>query len=165
MPTRTLTASFVKSVKPSNKRVWITDRRQPGLQLAIYPSGKKSYVLYRRINGKPQRIRLANAAEISPRDARMLAQRMQRDVALGVDPLAQRRQERSETTLADAWADWLENHAKPRKRTWQTDVMLWRLHIQPTFAAKRLSEVNRHELGNGTDKSARLVERWLRIEP
>ncbi len=146
MPTRTLTASFVKSVKPGSSRVWVTDRKQSGLQLVIYPSGKKTYVLYRRIDGKPQRIRLASASEVTPQDARRLACEMLRDIALGVDPLAERRQRRSEETLTDVWGNWLEEHAKPRKRTWQTDVRRWRLHIQPTFGAKSLSEIRQQDV-------------------
>ena len=146
MPSQHLTTKSVKAVQPGRRRIWINDTKQPGLQLLVHPSGSKSYVLYKRIDGSPRRIRLANAAEIAPSDARKLAQQALRDVALGVDPLDQKRQKRSERTVADLWEEWLENYAKGKKLSWREDESLYSRNVKPAFGRKKLSGVSRDDI-------------------
>ncbi len=167
MPTRQLTTKFVHSLRPETKRVTINDARQSGLQLIIYPSGKKSYVLYKRVGGQPQRIYLANASEITPRDARRLAKSMLHDIAMGVDPLARRRQERSERTVDDLWSEWLE-YAMAMKKSWRDDERNWNRLLQPVFGGKRLSCVSRADVGRwharvGTDCGPYMANRSLAL--
>lgn len=146
MLSKHLTAKFVASVQPGASRIWISDTRQPGLQLLVHPTGRKSYVLYRRIDGAPRRIRLANATEITPNDARKLAQQMLRDISMGVNPLDQRQQKRSEKTVADLWDDWLETYAKAKKLSWSEDESLWNRNLRRVFGRKKLSAVSRDDV-------------------
>ncbi|MBA2482616.1 MAG: recombinase XerD, partial [Planctomycetes bacterium] len=51
------------------------------------------------------------------------------DIAAGIDPQADKRELREEATLGDLFKDFLELHAKPRKRSWKEDEGLWNRYL------------------------------------
>ena len=105
---------------PSKGRTYIYDAKSP-LALCVTSAGSKTYYVYKWYDGKPSRIRLGKFAELSLDAARDAAKGTIGDIAAGGDPAAMRRSRRQERTLEELWEDWLEVHAKPRKKTWQDD--------------------------------------------
>src|SRR5438105_2213451 len=76
---------------PGKDRAWSYDTRQAGLCLMSTVAGQKSFYVYRKVNGRPQRIRLGGFPEITIEQARNLAKRQIGEIAKGVDPMAARR--------------------------------------------------------------------------
>ncbi len=54
-----LTGPIVKALEPpATGRLFVYDAKTPGLVLAVTSTGKKTFKLYRRVNGVPKRILL-----------------------------------------------------------------------------------------------------------
>jgi integrase len=86
-------------------RDYYNDTKVRGLQLAITPTGAKTYYLYARINGKPTRHRLGTHPALTPENARRLAEAARGRLASGIDIRAERKAaERRRVTLSDAFA-------------------------------------------------------------
>ena len=131
---------------PSVGRKYIYDSKTAGLALCISAAGGKVFYLYRWSAGKPVRIKLGKFADLSVDDARDAAKELIGEQAKGVDLVAERRAKRQERTLKELWDDWLEVHAKPRKRTWKDDERQWKKYIADTFGSRRLSSLKTSEI-------------------
>lgn len=103
---------------PDQKFVYLYDSTVPGLVLGRTPTGATAFYLYRRVKGRPVRIRLGGFPELTIEQARTLCARKNNDVACGIDPQAQKREASQELTVGELFDRYLENHAK-KKRTWQ----------------------------------------------
>lgn len=110
-----LTQAVVNAIEPPETgRLAIYDAKQPGLVLRVTPAGAKSWCLYRRVNGKPQRISLGTFPAIGVEDARKLAAMHLANIYKGVDPNAEKRASRRNTTLGEAWKAFHENRTTAR---------------------------------------------------
>lgn len=80
-----LTHQTIKKLVAKPKRYRVQDSKQPSLYLNILPSGHKSFVVIRRKKGgKPQTVTLGAFPEISLTNARQAAEKVARDVYLGI---------------------------------------------------------------------------------
>ena len=70
MPTVTLTARHIDSIKPTTTRVEYVDEKVPGLALRVMPTGAKSWTVRYRHRGRLRRVTLGSAAVITLAQAR-----------------------------------------------------------------------------------------------
>ena len=141
------TEARVKALKPPvtddpNARDYHKDLKCPGLQVAIFPSGKRVYYFVKRMEGKPTRLKLGTSEELSVDDARDAARIHAGKVADGKNPQAERRARREEPALSALWESYLERHAKPRKKSWKDDQRQWEKYMG-ALAGKRLSSITK----------------------
>jgi integrase len=129
---------------PGKSRVYVYDQRTPGLAYLLTENGARSFYLYRKIDGKPVRIRLGGE-EITIEQARTLAAKHNGKIAEGQNPQEEIRQRKHEMTVGKLWEWYLEHHAKPHKRSWKRDEQQWRDHLSD-LSARRLSSVKRSEV-------------------
>lgn len=96
----------------------------PGFGCRVYPSGRKSYVVIYRVDGRRRTLAIGSAARLSLVEARSRAKRIRMDAADGIDVLADRRRRREGLTGDEVFVAYLTRHARPRKarRTWQEDA-------------------------------------------
>jgi len=127
------------------KRAYYYDNKVAGLGLAITPAGRKTFIVYRKIAGKPERITLGYFPDISINDARAQAHQINADIAQGINPNAQRRAARAEQTLGDCFQQYLDYHAKPHKRSWQQDEAQFQRYLQ-TWAKRKLSSIHKQDV-------------------
>ena len=125
---------------PDSDRIYHKDSHFPGLQLCITATGTRTYYYVRRMDGKPTRIRLGTTKQLPLKQARSAAATIAGEVATGKDPQAERRTRRTAPTLDYVWNQWLEAHAKPRKRSWREDVRMWDKCLT-TFHGRRLASI------------------------
>ncbi len=143
----TFTTARLQAMQPPNSgRQYIYDAKTAGLAICITAAGGKTFYFYRWSAGKPVRIRLGKFSDLSIDQARKAAAEFTGEQAKGVDLAAERRAKRQEQTLKELWGDWLEVHAKPRKRTWKDDERQWKKYIADTFGTRRLSSLRTSEL-------------------
>lgn len=129
-----LTKAVVEAAKPAkggrDVLIWDADRGKskgvPGFGLQIKPSGHKSYVLqYRNTQGRVRRITLGRHGEVTVQQARKLSADAKHKVRSGIDPLEEKHEQRNgrddPSTVAQLCDDYLENHARRIKRSWQED--------------------------------------------
>lgn len=96
----------------------IHDAFVPGLRVVVYPSGRKTWVLYHRTHdGRQRRPVLGDALALLPDAARALARQLLGDVAHGEDPSTTRSELRSGATfgeLLDRYRDFAETYKADR---------------------------------------------------
>lgn len=114
---------------PAGKRIDYHDTKTQGLTLRVSASGTKTFSFFRRIDGKLERVTLGKFPAVTVEQARAEAAKLNGQVAKGINPAEEKRSMRQEITLAEHFADYLERHAKPYKKSWKSDDNNYRLYL------------------------------------
>ena len=93
MALRTLTDFAVTNAKPKAQGYEISDGGQRGLRLSVRPSGSKTYVVRYRSPITHKSAKLTLPGGISLRQARLMAAQAMDAVALGRDPIQDKKAE------------------------------------------------------------------------
>jgi integrase len=101
---------------PEDGRVYYKDATTKGLRLTVYPTGSKVFVLYRKVQGRPERVFIGQWPELPVVAAIKKADEMNGDIAQGKNPAEERRTKRLEGTFKSLWLEYLADHAKVNKR-------------------------------------------------
>ena len=126
---------------PAGKdRIWVYDTRQAGLAFMRTAKGAAAFYLYRKIDGRPERIRLDGWPDITIDQARKLAARKIGRIAEGENPAQDKRQARAESTFAEIFQWYIETHAKPHKRTWREDQAKYDQHLA-NWGSRQLAQI------------------------
>jgi integrase len=89
---------------------------------------------------------LGDERDLSLADARILSDKVGRQVAMGEDPLEQKQIARTVPTFADFIADQYMPYVKSYKRSWDTDVSLLKNHLLPRFGKRYMDELTRQDI-------------------
>ena len=122
-----------------------------GFGVRVYPSGKNSYVFSFRVKGQKHLMVLGGCAAMTLDQAKKRAKVASVQVDDGMDPSAERRKLAHGGTFADLEREYMENHAKRHKKTWQTDESRlvrhipasWRLRVVETIGRRDISTLHR----------------------
>ena len=117
MPKMKFTAQGIKGIKPpATGRVDYQDQVVRGLVLRVSASGRASFSVSYRRDGKRQRVTLGDASLLSLSEAREGAKKILRRVRLDIiDPAAAKRAQREADTFAELARRYVERWAKVRK--------------------------------------------------
>ncbi len=132
-------------IPTDGKLVTYYDTQAKGLCIRVYPSGKKVFYVYRKVYGRPERVKLDTFGTISVQQARELAQSVNVQVAQGLSPTALRQEARNELTLGELFEIYLERHAKVHKRSWAGDERRFKYHLAQ-WKRRLLSEIQRNDI-------------------
>lgn len=150
MPTQTLTADFLASLParvPNKGSVLYFDTEIKGFALEHRASGSATfYYRYRDLTGRVRMNRIATLDASSLDEARTKAYQMRQMVQEGGDPALERHRFRDLPTLAQFVAESYLPYAKSRKRSWDTDERLLRLHILPRLGDLRMNRITRPDV-------------------
>ncbi len=138
-------AAISKLPLPATGRLYYGDARTPGLSLCVWDTGVKTFELYKRIGGRPTRLKIGRFPEVTLEQARKEVARMTGEIAQDRDPAEDRRKARGETTLGELFHLYLENHAKPYKRTWKDDQLQF-LRYLTGWESRQLSQIRRADV-------------------
>lgn len=115
---------------PTNgQRAYFYDTKVRGLTMAVTGLGKKTFILYRKVTGRPERVTIGPYLDLSIEQARKRAEEMNADIALGQNPATARRTVRAEMTLQELFTTFLELYSKKYKKTWSDDQGIFNLHL------------------------------------
>ena len=145
----TLTNQLVKTIDcPSNKKkTELFDIHSKGLSLEVRATGGKTYYRrYRDSRGRIRQIKLGDERELSLADARLLADKIGRQVAMGDDPLEEKQLVRTVPNFADFIEEQYMPYVKSYKRSWDTDVSLLKNHLLPRFGKRYMDEITRQDI-------------------
>ena len=98
----------LERIEPGSKRTTYFDAKSPGLALVVYPSGSKSFVIYRRIAGRPERVKIGTFPLMTVEQARTKAAEVNVAIAGGANPNEARRAIRQEPTFAEVFKRYLK---------------------------------------------------------
>jgi integrase len=128
-------------------KTFYADTKARSLKLCVYPSGAKSFLLYRRVQGRPERVFIGQWPGVTVEQARKIADRMNGQIADGKNPAEERRQHRLEGSFGNLFERYVELHAKPHKgpRSVREDEGNYRRYLS-VWATRRLSSITRHDV-------------------
>lgn len=132
-------------VPKSKQRVYTYDSVVRGLAIGVSASGRKVFVLYRKLQGRPERITLGIYPDLSIEQARGLAGQMNAAIAQGENPGARRRSIRAEMTLGELLTEYMERYAKVYKKSWREDEEQFRRYLSG-LRLHRLSTIRKSDI-------------------
>lgn len=149
------------------KRAYYYDTNEKGLILDVKPSGAKSFYLYRKIDGKPERVYLGLYPDMKIPEARAAAAIKKGMIAKGVNPQDEKRKIRQEITFGELFQMYMERYSKVHKRSWAYDEREVNKFLSHWFKRK-ISSIKKHEVQklhedirakNGLYQANRMLER------
>jgi len=117
---------------PSNgQRAYYYDAKVRGLAIAVSGLGKKTFVVYRKVSGRPERITIGPFRDLTIEQARQRAEELNAAIARGGNPAAERRAVQGEMTLGELFNKYVEEYSKKHgRKTWREDVRRFNLHLR-----------------------------------
>ncbi len=152
---------------PKGKKDYYYDEREKGLVMAVTGTGTKSFYLYKRIEGRPERLMLGRFPDMTVEQARKRATAAKGEIAKGANPQKERRSIRDEMTFGALFTEYMEKYSKVHKRSWVYDEREVNKFLSHWFKRK-ISSFDRAEIErlhakvgreNGLTQANRLLER------
>lgn len=132
--------------KQGNRIEW--DTEIPGFGVRITSAGVIAFVIDYRIAGRKRRFTIGRFPELTATAARERALGLRRGILDGHDPLEEREQDRSQPTMNELAADYLERHALPHKRpsSVRNDHQMIDNIIRPRLGSLRVTAVSQRDI-------------------
>jgi integrase len=145
---RILSATTLKALTPPpSGSVDYFDDLTPGLSLRVTANDVRTWtVFYRDQHRRQKRLTLGRFPAVLLADARELAREAQRKVAKGGDPVVEKRAAREVLTFGELAESYIENHAKPTKRSWAEDERQMNADLLPKWRTRPAVEVTADDL-------------------
>jgi hypothetical protein len=145
------------SKAPPGTRVYLWDTVVPGLALRVTDTGTKSWVVMRRIKGRPKPVQmtLGRYPDVTLTKARELADPISREMAAGIDPIAKRaaeaEKERVEARAAARHAEGIvetlldeyQNTVVDELRTGRKIRRMFKRYVAPRWKGRHIYELRR----------------------
>jgi integrase len=125
-----------------------THKQASGLQLRITSTGVKSYYVFGRVKGVPQRNLIGHYPKMTIEQARNNAAKINVAIADGANPAEVKRALKAELTFGDLYKDYFDRHSKPSKKTWGKDKQCYEQYLEKPLGKKKLSDVDRKAIAS-----------------
>jgi integrase len=150
MPVQDFTDRGVRALPiPTSGQVDYFDagRKPAGFGVRISYKGTRAWIFIYRYNGVKRRMKLGLVDEIGLKGARDLAWDAHAKARRGLDPASERKKltKRAET-VAELARCYIEEYAKPKKRSWKKDEGNLERDVIPQIGRKRLADVTRQDI-------------------
>lgn len=145
--TKTLVNNIRLEGSAQRQYFWDTDLR--GFGIAVYSSGRKSYVVqYRNREDRTRRLKIGQAGALTPEQARSEARQILAAVDRGEDPLEERQEEREAPTMEELAERYMREHALPKKKlsSVQRDESILRVILIPALGRRKVADVTRADV-------------------
>jgi integrase len=144
----------LKALKPPErpKQVDYFDDSLPGFGLRVSYNGRKSWIVLYRCNGVKARLTLGRFDLFPLAEAREKARDALKSAARGEDPMSTKHRNRQAPTFKQLAERYIEEYAKPRKRTWQKDRRLLDNNLIPALGRQKANMVTRADLRSELNK-------------
>jgi integrase len=156
------------AVNGQRTKFTITDA--PGIILDCTPDGLRAWYARYQVGhgrgGRKQRFHRLGSFNDGDPDYMTLGQAKDRASELrtdakrdGIDGFADERTPEGANLFGALFKDWLEKHAKVRKKTWEQDENLHKLYLAAALDKRPVAEITRLEISNVLDKIAKTAPR------
>ena len=139
------TIAALEALEPRATRYYVYDSKVPHLALCVMPSGTRTFYIYRRVHGRPERVKLGRFPAMTLEQARVRAEQLNGVIATGDSPAQTRRDLRGECTLAVLFERYLNDHLEARGRTTRVARSIYNTHLK-RWAGRQLSEIRRADV-------------------
>lgn len=145
-----ITKRLVESCEASGRDYFLWDDDLQGFGLRVFASGRRSYLVQYRKDGRSRRVTIGSHGRLTPEEARKEARILLGDVARGENPAEERAQAHRDPTVREFCDYYLEEGplAKPNKKesSWKSDRSLIRAHILPLLGNRKLKTITRRDV-------------------
>ena len=143
-----LTKRAVDAARPGAMERLVWDEGLPGFGLRVFPSGRKTFFVQYRSQGRIRRFALGPYGVLTPAEARAMAIDVLADVRRGGDPAEARRLASKAPNVSDLCTRYLAEYAAGRKkaRSVAEDERLIEGFIKPALGRRRVAGVTRPEI-------------------
>jgi integrase len=140
----------IKALKPRAARYEVPVAGHRGLVVTVQPSGDKAWTYRTRSNGRLYREKLGIYPAMTLAAVQEAFGKIRNDRARGVDLAARKQvaaqQARRNPVVSELCTEYLERHAKPRKRTWREDELMLNKDVLPAWGRLRAESVGRRDV-------------------
>lgn len=147
-----LTQKFIDSklqCPPGKKRAELCDKDLPGLYVEVRqlsPGQGTYYLRYKNPSGKTSHQKIGTTAEMTLSEARKKAKELKAEIALGADPIAERKARKAIPTFSEFMEQQYLPYAQAHKRSWKSDETYYRLRLKRVFGELKLDRISRHQI-------------------
>lgn len=147
MPSIKFTAAKLKFLEGiPGKQVDYFDKSLSGFFLRISQEGKKSFGVMYRKSGRLRRMKLGTYPLLTLAKARKEAAIVLRNAELGLDPAVEKQEARHAPTFEEVAKEYLERHAKAKKKSWKEDERVITKELVPEFGLRQAKDICRQDV-------------------
>ncbi len=143
------TKPAIEALKKRADRYEVWEDGKTGLGLRIAPSGRKTWVLMYRFEGRPRRMTLGTYPRVGLATAHTKAGKAREALELGNDPgtenVALRRAERQAETVGELADEYVKRHASTKK-TGDNDKWMIDREIRPLWGKRKAKTITRRDV-------------------
>lgn len=134
--------------RPASGRLEFFDATTPGFGLRVSASGGRRWFVMFRIDGRLERLTIGPAGDsgLPLADARQRAKDALTAAAKGKNLAAEKRVGRKVETFEELAVRYIEEHAKPRKRSWARDKEILDRDVLPAIGRLKANGVTRADV-------------------
>lgn len=134
------TDAYIKSLAPKSKRYEVYDAKQPGFGLRISASGRKSWIIIGRQNGRKIRATIGTYPTLSLAAARVQATAAAHEMLTGSYAQNKRSQ-----LFEDVLQEWYSREQKRNKSFMQVDNAV-QYNVMPFLKGRKVDEITKADL-------------------
>ena len=124
----------------------VRDTKTPGLILRVNPGGSKTFMLYRRVEGRLMRMKIGRLSDITIEAARNKAQFLNGQIVTGIRPHEIVKEKRRELTFAELFDKYYREHSLLRNKRPQDNKATVSYHLLPKIGNMKLSDIRRSKM-------------------
>jgi integrase len=127
------------------------DTKVSGLAIGVGASGVRTFVLYRKVDRKPERIKIGRYPDLTVDKARAMAMTLNAEISSGTNPAELKRGRRAEMTFGELFKLYYKNHSLPNKKTADEDQQKFDKYLSSNkegvnLAGRQLSTIARTDI-------------------
>ena len=150
MPTRRFSTRTADTLRPAATRVDYFDEAAnvPGFGLRVSPQGRRTwFLMYRNDQGHQKRHTLGTTPPMGLSAARLAARTALLNVQVtAADPAAAKRARRSAETFEQLADRYVEEWARPQKRSWRDDARQLRTMCLPRWKTRAVDDITHDDI-------------------
>lgn len=130
---------------PETGRVTYKDKKESGLVLLVSYGGSKVFYLYKKINGRPYRIKIGAFPDMVVARARDKAIALRNQIADGINPAEEKAKLSGEMTFRQLFDKYINDYAKHNTKSWKQDIEEMDRKAKH-FYPKRISTITKDDI-------------------
>jgi integrase len=150
------TDASIRALKPRSDRYEKWETNGKGFGLRVSPAGRKTFIYMFRFNGTARRMTIGNYPAITLSQAHELHAKARQKLEKGIDPgiesVKGKRQAREAYTVSELVHDYIEKHAKRKKRSWKEDQRILNKDVVSRLGKRKAASITRLDVVNLLDE-------------
>ena len=138
-----------------------------GFGLWVTCSGAKTFAVYRKVGGRPERIKIGAFPDLSIKNARKKAEGLNAAIADGKNPNEIKRGSRDQITLGELFNLYTERHSKLKTKRWKDGIAIFDNHFS-SWRNRKLSNLRKADIQHwhsdiGSNNGPYIANRCLQL--